>query len=304
MPGVRRKHVKQDLLEQLDVFYGDLTVNRAIVYVRLQRSEAAEGLTFSGFVRGPRCARAQTLPLSTPLVDMGPGPTLLGKSIVPDPCFWSPDLPAIYDVTVQLLRGTEVLGAAQRQIGLRAFGVRGRNLVLEGKRVVLRGVLAESAQSHSPRDWQAAQAQYVATDPPDELLAEASSAGALAAIEVAESGAAAAARLRGLARFPAVAIAIIRGTLPDNFQRASAAPNLLLAQTLNSASVSNCQPWADLAMVSTTDRALLAAAAGWNFPVLAMRPLGSPLPLAEARVACDALQRDLAPIGQFAGYVV
>ena len=39
-------------------------------------------------------------------------------------------------------------------------------------------------------------------------------------------------------------------------------------------------------------------------PVVAARYLDSPLTLAEARAACDALQRDLAPLGQFAGYVV
>ena len=82
-------------LSDLDIFYGELTVNRAFVYARLPRPADDEGLSLVGQVRGPRCSRAQTLPLTSPLVDLGPGPTLLARALVPDPCFWSPDLPAI-----------------------------------------------------------------------------------------------------------------------------------------------------------------------------------------------------------------
>jgi hypothetical protein len=41
-----------------------------------------------------------------------------------------------------------------------------------------------------------------------------------------------------------------------------------------------------------------------ELPIVAVRRLDQKLPLADARAACDALQRDLAGIGQFAGYVV
>ena len=34
------------------------------------------------------------------------------------------------------------------------------------------------------------------------------------------------------------------------------------------------------------------------------RVLSLPVEMSEARVACDKLQADLAPIGQFAGYIV
>src|SRR5687767_12799952 len=99
-------------LAQLDVFYGDLSVNRAYVYARLPRPVEDAGLSLVGQVRGPRCRLAEMLPASVPLVDLGPGPTLLAQAMIPDPCFWSPDLPAIYDVTVNLLRGTEIIATA------------------------------------------------------------------------------------------------------------------------------------------------------------------------------------------------
>ena len=95
-----------DLLANLDVFHGDLTVNRAYVYARLPRPTDDRGLSIVGQVRGPRCKLAETLPVTSPLVDLGPGPTLLAQALVPDPVFWSPDLPAIYDVTMRRLINT------------------------------------------------------------------------------------------------------------------------------------------------------------------------------------------------------
>ena len=49
-------------LSQLDVFYGDLTVNRAFVYARLPRPAEDAELSLVGQIRGPRCLMAETLP--------------------------------------------------------------------------------------------------------------------------------------------------------------------------------------------------------------------------------------------------
>ncbi|MEX2174251.1 MAG: hypothetical protein WD872_07805 [Pirellulaceae bacterium] len=151
-------------LSELDIFYGDLTVNRALVYARLPRSVQDAGWSLVGQVRGPRCLHAETLPLTSPLVDLGPGPTLLARAMVPDPVFWSPDLPAIYDVIVHLMSGTKIVATARREIGLRSLGVRGRNLALESKRWVLRGVMTHSTVARLPRAWQGASAVFVASE--------------------------------------------------------------------------------------------------------------------------------------------
>src|SRR6476646_3772891 len=105
-------------LPELDVFYGELTVNRALIYARLPRPADDTGLSLAGHVRGPRCLHAQTLPLTGPLTDLGAGPTLLARAVVPEPTFWSPDLPAIYDVTIDLRRGPQTIATARREIGL------------------------------------------------------------------------------------------------------------------------------------------------------------------------------------------
>ncbi len=45
-------------------------------------------------------------------------------------------------------------------------------------------------------------------------------------------------------------------------------------------------------------------AATFDRPIVAVRRLSQPAKIEEQRAACDALQRDLAPFGDFAGYIV
>lgn len=290
-------------LPDLDVFYGELTVARGLVYARLPRPAEDAGLSLSGQVRGPRCLHAQTLPASAPLVDQGPGPTLLAQALVPDPVFWSPDLPAIYDVTVNLLRGGQPIATARREIGLRSLGVRGRKLLLAGKNWVLRGVSTESTPERLPRAWHEAAAALIADDTDAEALAEASQWGALSVVHIDGPGVLAVDRLRQLAQFPGAGIAVPLRPLPAGFDR-SAAPNLLLAQLLGRDDPLAIDSWADLLIIAAEAREHLAAAAAMNKPVIVSRSLAAPVDLREARAACDKLQRDLAPIGQFAGYIV
>ena len=83
--GTRECGVSQIDLSQLDIFYGDLTANRALVYARLPRPDDGADWKLTGQIRGPRCRTAQTLPATSPLVDLGTGPTLLARALVPEP---------------------------------------------------------------------------------------------------------------------------------------------------------------------------------------------------------------------------
>jgi hypothetical protein len=291
-------------MPQLDVFYGDLSPARAHLYARLPRPPDDAGLTLTGLVRGPRCLHAQTLPAMFPMVDLGPGPTLLARTVVPEPTFWSPELPAIYDVTVNLQRGDELLASARFEIGLRSFGVRGRDFVLAGKRWVLRGVMPSSTTATLPRAWHDASAVFVASwsDLADDQLAEASQFGALAVVELAAGGAH---EIRRLARHPAVALAVQQHDFPSGMKRADVPPNILLGQRMGDGDRVIRQPWADVLLVESTVAELLARiTALGDLPVVVVRPLAQSLPIDDARAACDQLQRDLAPLGQFAGYIV
>jgi hypothetical protein len=228
---------------------------------------------------------------------------LLAKAHVIDPCFWTPDLPAIYDVTINLVRGNKTVATSRREIGLRSLRAEHNGLLLGGKRWILRGVQDVSTTAELPRHWHAAAAAYMAAAPADERLAEASQWGSLTVVSV-EADAQITADLRRLAAQPGVAIVVISGKVPATIEPRQVAPNLLLAAPADAHNLP-VPTWAHLIWAAAHDSDDIAMLkASWHLPIIAVRPLPHRLPIEEARAECDRLQRDLAPIGQFAGYVV
>ena len=290
-------------LPLLDVFFGELTVHRASVYARLPRPVDDEGVKITGEVRGPRCRLAQTLPLSVPLVDLGHGPTLLARAVVPDPSFWSPDIPAIYDVIVNLQHHGKTVATSRRSIGFRPLGIRNKQFRSEAKNWVLRGVCAASTYAASIPEWQTTSSAYVAAYHVDRFV-EASEIG-VSAIADLNGNQDIPLQLRQLALHPAASLAIVRVSPGGNLKLTGIAPNLLLAQALPALGSFTPQAWAHAIWAETSDLATLSnLQASFKLPIIAVRKLDVPLAIGDARAACDELQRDLAPIGQFAGYVV
>ena len=79
--------------------------------------------------RTPRPAKACNSPAASParractprpcrprfaFVDRGPGASLLAEAIVPEPCFWTPEMPHLYQAEVQLRRGGRRAGPRRR----------------------------------------------------------------------------------------------------------------------------------------------------------------------------------------------
>jgi len=262
-----------------------------------------EGVKIAGEVRGPRSRLAQTLPVSVSLVDLGQGPTLLARAVVPDPNFWSTDNPAIYDVTVNLLHHGKTLATSRRSIGFRPLGARKQQFRSEAKNWVLRGVCASSVTAAMPAEWQSTASAYVADYHVDRFV-EASELGVPAIAELnAEKDIPL--QLRQLALHPAATMAIVRVPPGTNFKLTGIAPNLLLAQAVLPRVPFTPQAWAHAIWVESADPAVLSnLQANFKLPIVAMRKLAAPLAIGDARAACDDLQRDLASVGQFAGYVV
>lgn len=305
-----------DPLDELTVFHGEASTTLARVYARLPPSEATAGCELSGRVVGPNCRWAQTLPAATSLVTRPPrsqADALLAEVIVPDPCFWSDELPMLYTVEVQLRRDGQVIAAAQRPIGFRGIGRRGRSLYQQGRRWVPRGMLAMSVASDQRDDltaWRAAPAVMFAQRPSDALCIAASEQGVWLMADVEgetgiEGGDALDAELSRLARYAAVFLAMLPMGLPATREMRLAAPNLLLAQRPAVAQTPEPSPHADCLVLDATDaEAFAAAARETTLPIIAHRPLDAIRTLSEARRACDALQRDLARFGDYGGYVV
>lgn len=302
-----------------DVFHGELTANRAQVFVRLPRTPEIADCTLHGFVHGPRCEFAHTLPAKYTLTDLGAGPTLLARTTITDPCLWTSDLPQIYDVHIELRRGSEVLAREQRMIGLRGIGARSSvsggsvsggsgQLLREGKIWVPRGVAIELLPTTTESVVAQLRAELlvgICAAPPLDLLVEASRRGAYLIANLSADRSDFTATLRSLARWPAVMLAIIHGG--EGFDRGlqQVAPNLLLAQPVSPAAVNDLQPapWATSLVVAPTAAEPFLTAG--SLPILAARSTSEMLAsTAQGRAACDRLQRDFSAARQFAGYLI
>ncbi len=87
------------------------------------RGTAAEPLTWKRRLSGATPAEGQTIQLT-----------------VDSPAKWHPEHPNLYDLTVSLANGEEVLHRTQQRIGFREVEVRGTQLLINGVRTKLRGV--------------------------------------------------------------------------------------------------------------------------------------------------------------------
>ncbi|MCC7085967.1 MAG: hypothetical protein IT427_13270 [Pirellulales bacterium] len=298
---------------RLDVFLGAASPAEARIYARLDLSadEAAMGCRIAGRVIGPECAFSQTLPARVPMLDRSEGNRLLLESAVPDPCFWTPELPFLYRMQIDLRRDGDTIDKHERFVGIRRFGVRDRSLYFEGKRFVLRAVRLKLGisdynslfQEHAAflrETWTA----LVIPEPGEELCEIASRGGLLLLAQL--SGTNSTAREIGrLAKWPAVAMAIVDGGSALPAQALQAARNLMFAEAVRAEASIRLADWAQIAVVEVGELSEMEKRTrGCNLPMVAYRPELEPRKIEAARSGCDRLQRDLARYGDFAGYIV
>jgi hypothetical protein len=308
-------------LANLEVFFGEANQAAARVYARLAVDDACPECELQGRVIGPTCAFTRTLsatirmtpkPLDSDSAsaDQSRNVPLLAEAVVPDPCFWSPELPFLYEVHVDLLRRGEVLGTAERSIGIRRLGVVRRKLVLEGRVWVPRAIQADEVIDGSIADFKSAGAVMCVQDPTDSLCEEASRLGVLVAAQLSQETVSAGeqslmATLGRLARWPSIALAVVGSELEAGQARLARPKNLLLAQRFGPGREVRPAEWADAVICEDSEPVALARRVGaLELPAIAVRRVGPGLELSAARRACDDLQRELAGLGEFAGYIV
>lgn len=232
---------------------------------------------------------------------------LYSMAIVADPCLWTPQLPMLYEVQVELRQDDRVISRTNRPLAIRMFGPRGRDFNLAGKRWVLRGVRRSLLPDAPLAAWRETGAAMLVAAPDDTLADEAARLGVpLVALVRAESINDLRAELSRLARFPSVVIAVIDAAAELPSDVPLTAPNILLAASCRDEDApSPLPPWANVLLCESTDAVKLArAASGRPFPVIALRPEEGTADLATARRTCDILQRDLASHVDLAGYAV
>ena len=286
---------------RLELFFGEASDTVCRVYARLA-DVTERGWSLSGHLVGPNCAYADTLPAKFALSDRGPGAGLLAAATVPEPCFWTPDMPHLYRATVELRREDKVLASATRDIGLRTLGAASGKLYYDAKRWVLRGVRMDSVPLTDLSEWRELQTTLVVRHPSEELCRQASEVGVLLVAELETFDAAA---IRRLARWAAVGMVVLPSEMDqERTTLRSLGQNLLFAERFVLGQPGRPSAWADVAFCELDSAAEVAMnnEKCESAIVAVAKPTRYPN-LATARSACDQLQRRLAGHDQWAGYV-
>lgn len=309
----------RDVAGELDVAVslGPCDELGAMVYVSAASPHPAahappDPVRLQGTLEGPRCRHATTLPTSVGIVDLGGGGplgVLVGRAVLTEPSFWTPQVPSLYRLDARLVGPTGDLAHCTRLVGLRRLGVRGRSFWLDGHRWVPRGVgvRASRADGAGLRDAGAA----AVVDNPDEGFLDWTDGEGVAVIarlpEEPPFGAdtlVAATQLARLARHPSVTIAVVPCSWSMHAVQAFASATrrvrgtLLLARAVDGAEPPPPPAGCDALLVELAADALPHAS--WHddprVPLIACRH-GSDAGATGRRAACDRLQADLAAWG-------
>lgn len=297
---------------RIDVILGRCDDMRAEVYVRATGLPAtAEPAAITGTLTGPESRLAITLPTSARLVDLGPGPIVplgaafdatggsaLGRAILTEPGYWTPELAHRYRLTAEVRAGGVVMASCDRLVGLRRLGIRGRSLWLEGRRWVPRGV-ACAAGDLEPAVFRELLAAAVLDEPADATCAAADEAGVAI---IARCGRDPLANCLRWARHSSVMLAVLPGETGTSALTAQiAAIKPFQGTMLIALEVTGTKPPPD-SLPHGVDCLVISLAEGglphgaWRqpppLPILVARPGGGDL--RDRRAACDRLQADLA----------
>jgi hypothetical protein len=283
----------------LEIFFGDVSDALCRVYARRSGADSQD-CTLSGTLSGPMCPYAHTLPVTLAFVDRGPGEFPLAEAYVPEPCFWTPEMPHVYRAQVQLCKDGRVVATAERIVGIRTLGAIGRKLLYDSKRWVLRGVRAAAVPATDLDEWRTSGAAMIVSNPGDALCEQASRIGVLL---VAELDAFENDEIRRLCRWPAVGMVTLPAQSP--VELGGLRHNLLLAERFDSGRAIAPASWAQVAVCEASDPAEFAARTSSSpIAIIASRPVERLASVAEGRSRCDHLQRDLAGRGDVSGYIV
>jgi len=294
-------------LDDAILFFGQTNPAQCRIYAALDSD--APGLALGGTITGPHCPYAETLEATFPLNDRPGGDSLLAHAWLSDPCFWTPELPYLYSVTLELHDSGKLIETQSREFGIRPLAARGRNLMFNGQRWVLRGLWREGP-TRPLSDWHAADTAMVARDPDESLCTNASRIGVLLVAQTSASGEALAVEIRRLAKWPAIGLIIIDPNQLGANERGQAnclrclAPNMLFAQRMAAGNSIVPQAWADLAFCEIDLMEDLGSQmSATTLPIVAAITSKPHASVAAGRAQSDRLQRDLAHIGDFSGYV-
>lgn len=294
--------------DQLRFLVGSTSKSAARVYLSTPEDSQIESIT--GTIAGPRCEFSRTLPaqFSFGSVD-SPRRELVGvEALIVDPCYWTPEMPFLYDICLQLVLhdGQEI--EYSTQVGLRQWDCVKGSFYLQSRRTVLRGTRCHELSLEAVRQARVAESALIVSEYDQMACEQANRLGVILVVDFRGKRDFMLNDFRRVDWWPAVFIGIVDGEqLSEGRLHEHLPRQCRLAQCLTGDSTA-----ADLADPRTEVLAVEfdrgQRPRDWmakiDRPVIAIQRWGEPTVIERARGECDKLQAALAPEFDLAGYFV
>ena len=262
---------------QWQSFHTQADPNVAQMYVRVHADVDLKpywdaGWRLTGDIYGPQCRRSHTLPARYTFEDQGPGSSFLAQAILPDPCFWSDQVPSLYQVTWQLSPPQETAIQQQALVGLRSLAIKNRQLILNTEAWEFRAAGIRRLSNWSVEQYHEQSLVMILETPDVSLLKEASELGTWVAAVLSGDEDEICEQLFQMAAWPAVCMAIIRSPIETPERLRQVAPNLILGQWLQDPSDLPPTNWSQLLFCEArTPETFSAYTEGCSLPLIAVR---------------------------------
>ncbi len=303
-----------------DLFFGQSTQTQAHVYAEYA-GDCPDGSELTGTITGPYCQHSRTLPATVVLESLGCGIPLLARAVLPDPCFWSPGMPFLYEMNLEVRQRGNCIQRVERQFGMHPIGVKRNSLYCGGKRWVVRGSAQANPQVDDLPTYREQELALFCEQPPETLCEQASRLGVVVVAglgsgdrfagraseqETADTSDSGHLRseLKRLSKWPAVPMVV---SAEGAYHRLSEERprNMLLGCRVAKSIEDREMPKADFLLLEGGNAAELAeqvSGLAKQRPVLMRVTSEVQSATSLSRDKCDQLQRDLAAYGDFAGY--
>jgi len=297
---------------QFQFTVSEQTESSARVFLEFPTEAGNRSLT--GKLVGPHCEYARTLPAEFSFAEFSPPDIGIFSDLnrpkyttqVIDPCYWTPELPFLYDlqVSLQMENGQNV--EYQAKIGLTRWECHWRNLRLESRRIVLRGASIEQPSTDSIPAARAANTALL-VDRYDRTFCDvADQIGVIVCLDLRTAGDSLRSILSQINSSTSVFLVLISSDQRRQKNLDNLWPsNCIVAEFLSTTSP---EDYTDLGTVVAFELRGEERPPSWIAkaprPVIVIRRGEDYADLTAARAACDRLQAELAPEFDLAGYFV